>query len=228
LSGAANPSLHPSPCRRTAQLLIGGINLKPTVKYILVAFVAVLVAATVLIVRRNYFQEKLTDYNVVNNGVVFSKEFSVKSTSENQNSSVKGTIFVWGDKEMPERMRIVASFEIDPKDFAGITIYIPNKWYITNILSSYPENQKPSLWPKASNFNNAEWRYRVEVGVGYPSAPKGGGTGTIVVDLVSDGKAILPSETVMVSIGSYTNPKNGVNSMGVGYIKIPISVDAES
>ncbi|WP_256761989.1 hypothetical protein [Cohnella sp. WQ 127256] len=184
-----------------------------------------------MIVQRYYFHEKPSDYTVVNDGVVVTKEFNVKSTTAHQNSSVKGSIFVWGDKGMPERMRIVASYEIDPKDFAGLTIYIPKKWYISNIISSYPENEKPFLSPNASNFNGIEeWRYRVDVGLGYPGNPSGGGTGTILIDLVSDRKAILPSETsiVMVTIGSDTNPKTGVNSMGVGFIKIPISVDAES
>ena len=49
-----------------------------------------------------------------------------------------------------------------------------------------------------------------------------------MIDLVSNRKTILPSETfnVMVTIGS--DLQKGIRSIGVGYIKIPISVDAES
>ena len=131
-----------------------------------------------MIVQRNFFQKKLTDSIAVNDGVVVTKEFSVKSTTTHQNSSAKGTILVWGDKGMAERMRIVASFEIDPKDFGGMTVYIPKKWYITNILSSYPENQMPALQPRAADGDNIidEWRNRVEVGVNYSGIPSGGGT----------------------------------------------------
>ncbi|WP_054027701.1 hypothetical protein [Bacillus sp. FJAT-28004] len=195
------------------------------------AFAAVLVVVTVLIVQRYYFHEKLSDYTVVNDGVVVTKEFNVKSSTAHQNSSVKGTIFVWGDKGMAERMRIVASFEIDPKDFGGMTVYIPKKWYISNILSSHPKNQKTSLQPYASEGDKSlgdEWRNEVIVGVDPLGTPSGGGTGTILIDLVSDRKAISPSETfnIMISIGSDT--QKGVRSIGVDWIKIPITVNAES
>jgi hypothetical protein len=66
--------------------------------------------------------------------------------------------------------------------------------------------------------------------VDYLGKPSGGGTGTIIIDLVSDQKTILPSENFnfVVALGSETDPKNGVRSVGVDFIKIPISVDAES
>jgi hypothetical protein len=210
------------------KIVLGVIDLNSFAKYFLVALASLLVVVTVL---RYTFQEKLSDNIAVNDGVVVTKEFSVKSDTANQNSSVKGTIIVWGNKGMAERMRIVASFEIDPEDFGGVTVYIPKKWYISNILSSYPDNQKPSLQPHVSEGDNIidEWRNRVEVGATYLQEPAGGGTGTIMIDLVSERKAILPSETfnILVTVGSDTNPKNGVRSIGVVFIKIPISVNAE-
>jgi len=201
---------------------------KPFATYI---FVAVLVVVAVLIVQRYLFQEKLSDHVAVNDGIVLTKEFSVKSTTPNQNSMAKGTIYVWGDKGMAQRIQIVASYEIDPEDFGGLTIYIPKKWYISNILSSTPEDQKTSLQPYASEGDKNlgdEWRNEVVVGVNPLGKPSGGGTGTILIDLVSDRKAILPSETfnIMVTVGSDT--QNGVRSVGVGFIKIPISVNAKS
>ncbi|CAM3273203.1 hypothetical protein PALU110988_12770 [Paenibacillus lupini] len=188
---------------------------------------------TVLIVQHIFFQEKLNDYTVVNDGIVLTKEFSVKSHTANQNTSATGTIFVWGEKQMADRMRIVASYEIDPKDYGGITVYIPKKWYISNILSSHPENQKTSLQPYASEGDMSlgkEWRNQVVIGVDYLGKPSGGGTGTIIIDLISDQKTILPSENfnITVAVGSDTDPNNGVRSVGVDFIKIPISVDAES
>ncbi|WP_179090443.1 hypothetical protein [Paenibacillus sp. FSL R7-0337] len=185
----------------------------------------------IIILQRFFTHEKLSDYTVVNNGVVATKQFSIRSKTAQQNTSATGSIFVWGEKAVAKHMRIVASFEIDPKDFGGMTIYIPKKWYITNILSDYPENQKTSLQPFASetdmNLGN-EWRNKVEVGVTNLQNPAGGGSGMIIIDLVSDSKTILPSENfnIMVSVGSDT--KDGVRSIGVNSIKIPISVKAES
>jgi len=183
-----------------------------------------------LILIRYPFNEKLTDYVAVNDGVAIAKEFNVKSHIANQNTSVNGTIFVWADKGTAERMRIVASYEIDPKDFGGMTVYIPKKWYITDLSSSYPENENASLTPRASQGDNVidEWRNRVEVGVDPMGKPTGGGTGTIIIDLVADRKSILPSETynILVTVGS--DMQNGVSSIGVDSIKIPISVNDES
>ncbi len=200
------------------------MKLKPFAKYKYI-FAAVVVVAAALIVQRCLFPEKLSDHIAVNDDIVLTKEFSVKSTTPNQNSSVKGTIFVWGDKGVPERMRIVASYEIDPEDFAGMTIHIPKKWYISNMLSSTPENQKTNLQPTASEGDRMldEWRNRVEIGVDPSFKPSGGGTGTVMIDLVSDRKAIVPAETfnILVTIGS--EMKNGVRSVGVGFIKIPIT-----
>lgn len=125
-------------------------------------------------------------------------------------------------------MRIVVSYEIDPNDFAGLTVYIPQKWYISNILSSTPEGQKTSLAPTIAGGGNTidEWRIWIEIGASHGRSPVGGGSGTLVIDLVADRKAVLRSETynVMVSIGS--SIRNGINSIGVGYLKIPISVSS--
>ncbi|MFC7150242.1 hypothetical protein [Cohnella cellulosilytica] len=187
--------------------------------------------AAVLIVQRYFFQQKLTDQVALNEGVALTKEFSVKSTTENQNSSVKGTILVWGDKDkgIADHMRITASYEIDPEDFAGLTFYIPKKWYISNLLSSTPEGQETDLKPRAFERDSVidEWRNRVEIGFNPSFKPVGGGTGTVMFDLVADRKAILPEETfnLLVTIGS--DMKYGVRSVGVGFIKIPISVKAE-
>jgi len=44
--------------------------LKWSAKYILATFAAVLAVVTLLIAQRNYFHEKLSDYTIVNDGVV--------------------------------------------------------------------------------------------------------------------------------------------------------------
>ncbi|BBI33854.1 hypothetical protein KCTCHS21_32530 [Cohnella abietis] len=192
----------------------------------------VIIVVAIIILYRFLTHEKLSDYIVVNDGVVVTKQFSVKSQTAQQNTSAKGSIFVWGDKAMAKRMRIVTSFEIDPKDFGGMTIYIPKKWYIANILSSYPENQKTSLQPYASDRDMSslgdDWRNQVEVGVTYVGNPAGGGTGTVIIDLVPDRKAILPSESFIIGVAVGSSTKGGVRSIGVDSIKIPISLDSGS
>lgn len=204
----------------------GGNHLEPFPKPVLIVIAAALLAVAVWYVRDAYFNEKLIDVAIVNDGIAVTKEFDVKTTTEGQNSWTKGTIFVWGDQGKAERMCIVASYEIDPNDFAGLTVYIPQKWYIANILNSTREGQKTPLEPTTSGGGNTidEWRIWVEVGASHGRPPLGGGSGTLVIDLVADRKAVLRSETynVMVSVGS--SLQNGIKSIGVGYLKIPISV----
>lgn len=116
---------------------IGGITLKSSKNKIMIVCSAVVVVMIIIIVQHFLTQEKLSDYTVVNDGVVVTKQFSIRSKTAQQNTSAVGSIFVWGEKAMAKRIRIVASFEIDPKDFGGMTIYIPKKWYIANILSNF-------------------------------------------------------------------------------------------
>ncbi|OBZ17644.1 hypothetical protein A7975_07275 [Bacillus sp. FJAT-26390] len=69
------------------------------------------------------------------------KSFRVNSESTDLNTTAKGTAFVKGNKAGVEQIQIVASIEVDPIDWGGVSFYIPDTWFISNIVSSYPENK---------------------------------------------------------------------------------------
>lgn len=65
---------------------------------------------------------------------------------------------------------------------------IPNHWDISNITSSYPENNKEkkpekyvSTWTTADT--KKEWNKMIEIGTDHSYIPTGGGKGVVVIEL---------------------------------------------
>ncbi|MGO4543120.1 hypothetical protein [Paenibacillus sp. 2TAB19] len=192
-------------------------------------FFAVLITVLSVYFFKHYSKQEKSNHNTaVNEKVVQVKSFSVNSESTELQTSVKGTLFIKSDKDVAEHIQIVASIKIDPKDWGGIGFYIPDKWYISNIQSSYPENKSKiklsdyvSTWtPTEKNY---KWSGIVEVGRAHNFISTGGGTGFVVIDLMPK-KALNRSEkfSILVAVGS--DEKNGNKILGPDYIEIPISI----
>ncbi len=164
---------------------------------------------------------------MVNRNIISERGFSVNSDSTEINTSAKGTVFVKGVKGIPEQIQIISWIEIDSDDWGGVTFYVPNGWSITNITSSYPERKaqaKTSDYVATWTREETEYEYNTMVQVGRDRSyiPTGGGTGTVVLDLVLN-KDITPQpETfnIMVAVGS--DEKDGVKIEGPDYIEISI------
>ncbi|MGG1639244.1 hypothetical protein MHH56_28340 [Paenibacillus sp. FSL K6-3182] len=197
-------------------------------RYILLAVLIISVA--ILILQLSSRQEKFIHKTAVNEKIVQTRSFSVSSDSTDLNTSAKGTLFIKGDKGIPEHIQIVASISIDPKDWGGVAFNIPDKWYISNITSSYPEKETKSIpadyiTTLTTADTENKWRAIIEVGRGrdaYKST--GDGTGTVVIDLVSDKKAIQESDKFSISVAVGSDEKDGVKIVGPDYVEIPISL----
>ncbi|QYZ78620.1 hypothetical protein E2N92_03870 [Methanofollis formosanus] len=182
---------------------------------------AVLISATIK-------EDDTSEIITVNKDITRTTGFSVHSDSTDLNTSARGTIFVGGTGEIPENIRIFARIEVDPDDWGGVAFYIPAGWYVSAIMSSYPENDAPAIpadhvttWTAAEP--ESEWSARVEVGRDRGNLTAGRGTGTVVIDLLPDKDAIGQTGTldIMVAVGS--DEKNGVKICGTDYIEIPVS-----
>ncbi|WP_202080437.1 hypothetical protein [Caldalkalibacillus salinus] len=167
-------------------------------------------------------KENLVHDTAVNEKVDQIRDFSVNTDSTDLNTSVKGTVFIRGEEGIPEHVQIVASIEIDPNDWGGVAFYVPDKWYISNIKSSFTANEtqsKPrdyvSTWTTEEHERNAF----IEVG-----RDTGGGTGTLVIDIVPDQNVINPSETFNISVSVGSDEKNGTKIVGTDSISVPISL----
>jgi hypothetical protein len=200
--------------------------MKMKARYILLFSILITIVTTLIFQLSN--QEKPPHDTAINEKIVQSKSFSVNSDSTDLNTSAKGTVFIRGDEGIVEHIQIVASIEIDPNDWGGVAFYIPEKWYISNILSSYPEKtqSKPvdyvATWTPAET--EYEWSAIIEVGRDGSYRPTGGGTGTVLINIVPDKNVIHQPETFNIAVAVGSDEKNGTKIVGPDSIKVPISI----
>jgi hypothetical protein len=163
----------------------------------------------------------------VNKNIISQRGFNVSSDSTVLNTSAKGTVFIKELEGKPEEVQIVAFIEIDPNDWGGVSFYITSDWSISNITSSYPENESQMIamdyidtW--ASSAPETEWSQRIEIGRDRNYVQTIGGKGTIVIDLFLDEELESRPEVfnIMVAVGS--NEKEGVKIVETDSTRISI------
>ena len=168
----------------------------------------------------------------VNKNIILQRGFNISSDSTELNTSAKGTVFIKEVEGNPEEVQIVASIKIDTNDWGGVAFYIANDWNISNITSSYPENESQIIpadyietW--TTSDLESEWSKRIEIGRDRNYVTTIGGTGTIVIDLFLD-KELAPKPenfNIMVAVGS--DEKEGVKIIETDntQISIPLTND---
>ena len=117
---------------------------------------------------KNSSRNEINDIRV-NKNIILQRGFNVSSDSTELNTSAKGTVFISEVEGNPVEVQIVAAIEIDPNDWGGVTFYITNDWNISNIISSYPENESQMIptdyidtW--TTSAPETEWSQRIEIG----------------------------------------------------------------
>ncbi|WP_317964574.1 hypothetical protein [Paenibacillus sp. CCS19] len=169
-------------------------------------------------------QQVISNVNYIN-----STSFDISSDSTDLKTSAKGTVFVQGKEGIADRVSIVAAIEIDPKDWGGISFYIPNHWAVASVMNSYPGNN-PDVNPSnhlviLNNTDpNSDWKTWVEIGRDSSYRPTGGGQGTVVIDLEYAAHDEPMSETFefMVSVGS--KEQDGIKAVGPDYDTFSVSL----
>lgn len=168
---------------------------------------------------------------VVNDNIIHTKGFDVSSDSSEMNTSAKGTVYIKGSEKIPEKVQIVVLIEIDPNDWGGVVFYVPDGWSVSGITSSYPENEIQTIpmdyvatWTTADM--KSEWKTMIEVGRDRSYIPTGGGTGTVVIDLIPNKNVMQRPETftTMVSVGS--DERDGVKIVGTDSITVEIPLSS--
>jgi hypothetical protein len=193
-------------------------------KYLILLFMFIAIVSVLFLmnINKNEANEPL-----VNGNIIHVKNFDLNAKSTNLKTMTEGTIFVEGEKEHIDHIKIVAHVEIDPTDWGGVAFYIPDQWSVSSITSSYPEHQsklKPaeyvSTWTNSSD--DSSWRTMIEIGRERDLTANGGGTGTIVIDLSPDKKGVTPSESLKIGIEVGSEEKDGKRIMGTDSVEIPI------
>lgn len=163
----------------------------------------------------------------INKNIISQRGFNVSTDSTVLDTSAKGTVFIKELEGNPEEAQIVAFIEIDSNDWGGVSFYITSDWSISNITSSYPENESQMIdtdyiatW--TTSDPETEWNQRIEIGRDRNYSPTIGGTGTIVIDLFLDKEFAHKPETfnIMVAVGS--NEREGVKIVETDSTRISI------
>ncbi|WP_433708383.1 hypothetical protein [Paenibacillus illinoisensis] len=165
----------------------------------------------------------------VNGNIVQVRSFHLRSDSTHLKTSTKGSVFVKGEHGQFEQIQIVAEIEIDPLDWGGVAFYIPDHWQVSSITSSYQGNQLTlipedyiSIWKTSGK--DASWRTMVEVGRDRSYVPTGGGTGTVMINLIPEQISMSTSESIAIGIEVGSKEENGKRMMGTDSIEVPLSL----
>jgi hypothetical protein len=171
------------------------------------------------------------DEVTTNEKIIQSKEFHVNSDSTELETSVRGTVFLSGEEGIPEHVQIVALIEIDPDDWGGVGINISDKWHISSITSSYPEDKKEkmpenyvSVWT-TSVVTKHGWNKIIEIGRDTSRfTPTGGGKGVVVIELDSNRETSTSSDVFSMAVEVGSKEKNGIRSTRPDWklIEIPL------
>ncbi|MDT0121646.1 hypothetical protein Q9R46_03275 [Paenibacillus sp. RRE4] len=193
-------------------------------KYLILLFVLIAIGFILFLLNINTDE---SNEPTVNGNIIQVKNFDLDAKSTNLKTMTEGTIFVEGEKEQIDHIKIVAHVEIDPTDWGGVAFYIPDQWSVSSITSSYPEHQsklKPadyvSTWKNSSD--DSSWRTMIEIGRERDLTANGGGTGIIVIDLSPDQKDITPSDPLKIGIEVGSEEKNGKKVMGTDSVEVPV------
>lgn len=194
-----------------------------------ILFVALFACVTFFIIQLFSNQESSRREPIINENYIKSESFSISSVSSDLKTSAKGTLIVNGVERRPDHILIVATIEIDPNDWGGVAFYIPDKWSVANITSSYPENKPQSnpldyvaTWTSGLQ-KEMKWNSWIELGRDRGYETTGGGIGTVVIDLVRDKNDNHEIETFEFGVEVGSKEVEGRKLMGTDSIKIPIT-----
>jgi hypothetical protein len=174
-----------------------------------------------------------------NQNILAIVPFQLDASSVGLSTSIQGTIFVSGNKEKPNDryINIVATLEIDPRDWGGVTISFPGSWDILTTTSSYPEG-KPNpedylSFERVYDKPNPNLMESVTVGSNLDfTVGSGGGRGSLAFEL----KYALPktplSETINIGIG-IGGVIDEINKVPIVYpcsitLKVPMSINGQT
>ncbi|MCT4544590.1 MAG: hypothetical protein N4A63_13685 [Vallitalea sp.] len=195
-------------------------------KYILISILIIIL--TIVLITSTKKNNNSINETLVNENLIKAEGFSINSVATELNTSAKGTIFIKEVDGNKKHVKIITWIEIDPNDWGGITFYIPKEWFVSNIISSYPENKNATIsqnyvakWVTAGK----EWyNCMVDVGRNRSYIPDGGGIGTVVIDLVLDKNENEAPETFKFCVAIGCDEKKGIKIIGPDYIDIEIPI----
>ena len=174
----------------------------------IIPFIIIVAVIIVFVVQMNKIESNEQTAPLINPNIISSQNFEVSATSHNLTTSAQGTVFVKDDRSL----QIVSSFVIDSNDWGGLAFYIPNGWSISNIITSYPDQQKDVNPVHIWHTTNGKWDAMIEVGRNREYKTTKGGIGTIIIDLTPPTHVSTVNE-VLINIEVGSSDEDGVKVM---------------
>ena len=166
-----------------------------------------------------------TTSELTNIDVIKAVGFEIAADSVDLETAAIGTVFVKGHDANPDSLQIVAQIKIDDEDWGGINIMHSKEWEVAGFTYDFRANDEFKkeagdigyTYIDDSNYELPGW---ITLGYGYTTTPKGGGEGTIIIDLKLRDSYTAPEFTKLsICVGSRIN-KNGVSIINTDSLTI--------
>lgn len=145
----------------------------------------------------------------INKDITKIKEFEVSTDLPVSNTVIQGNAYIQQTKYQT-KIIVIASIIVGENDFAGVWIYIPNGWYVSSALSSYPDDsgnvttKDISIWSTGSTEPTMSYWSFIQIGYERDQLSTGGGTGTVYLEL-SKKNVSSNNFSMMIYVGSEIN-----------------------
>ena len=128
--------------------------------------------------------------------------FSFGTEAEGEGVQASGAVFVQKNvKENDATATITAHVKRGESHGEGITFYVAKGWFVNKVLTDFPGNgNRQDSFNMTSIVKTADsgsaWSYMVQIGCDRNQDIPAGATGTVVIQMIWDYKAVGPTEYI--------------------------------
>ena len=153
------------------------------------------------------------------------RNFSFGTEEEGEGVQVTGTVFAQKNvKENDATITILAQIQRGESHGEGVTFYVAKGWFVNKVLTDFPGS---GSFDDSFNMTNivktadsgSTWSYMVQIGCDRNLNIPDGASGTVMIQMVWDYKAVGPTEFMTIgAVGagySSVNSANGVTSVAI-------------
>jgi len=156
--------------------------------------------------------------------------FEFGSEEEGEGVQASGAVFVQkSEKENDSTATITAKIERGESHGEGVSFHVAKGWIVKSVLTDFPNNgnyedsfEMTSIVKTADSAS--EWSYIVQIGCDKNQDIPDGATGTAVITLVWDYKAVGPKNfSMLCSVGAGFAGANSANGVTSVLVDIPLN-----
>lgn len=155
--------------------------------------------------------------------------FSFGTQEEGEGVQCSGTVFVQkNEKENDSTATITATIRRGESHGEGVSFHIAKGWFVKSVLTDFPgtgdydDSFEMTSIVKTADSGSA-WSYMVQIGCDRNMDIPDGASGTVVIQMVWDYKAVGPTEfATLCAVGAGYSDANSANGVTSVMINIPL------